>query len=123
MNTAASEPMNAVNVLCARSIGTVMGTDTICAPMISSIFQRKPLAGPYRSTIVLGAASTVVWHGRHAAFLIWIGRDKYSWRPVGVSRSPMISVVVDVVRNTFTTSASQSAARSRGLVGLSVASL
>ena len=40
------DPMNAVNVLFARSIGTVMGTDTICAPMISSIFHPNPLAGP-----------------------------------------------------------------------------
>ena len=38
--------MNAVNVLFARSIGTAIGTDTICAPMISSIFQPKPLAVP-----------------------------------------------------------------------------
>ena len=38
--------MNALNVWFARAIGTAIGTDTICAPITSSIFQPKPFAGP-----------------------------------------------------------------------------
>ena len=47
----------------------------------------------------------------------------YSERPLGVSRSPMISARSGLARNWLTISASQSTARSRGLVGFSVASL
>jgi len=47
----------------------------------------------------------------------------HSVRPVGVSRSPNDSAVAGAARNWLMMSASQSLARSRGLVGLSVASL
>ena len=80
--------MNVRKVWLARAIGTDIGTDTICAPMTSLSFQPKPLAGPYRSIMVLGAASTVLWQTRHAPLVIWIGRARYSERPLGVSRSP-----------------------------------
>src|SRR5438477_11614595 len=73
--------------------------------------------------MVFGATSTVLWHSRHAWLLIWIGRARYSVRPVGVSRSPVVSVVVGERRNWLMMSDSQSVARSRGFVGLSVASL
>jgi len=68
--------MKLLNVSFARWIGTDIGTDTTCAPMTSFIFQPKPLAVPYRSTIVRGADSAVVWHARHAALVIWIGRAR-----------------------------------------------
>ena len=73
--------------------------------------------------MVFGAVSTVLWQYRQAASLICRGRAMYRARPVGVSRSPMISGRSCACRNWFTTSVSQSVARLRGLVGLSVASL
>jgi hypothetical protein len=48
---------------------------------------------------------------------------RYSALPVGVSRVPRISVRLPSFRNCWTMSASHSTARSRGLVGLRVASL
>ena len=45
-NTTASDSMNVRNVSFARAIGTDIGTETICAPMTSFIFQPKPFALP-----------------------------------------------------------------------------
>ena len=45
-NTTAREPMNARNARCAFRIGTVIGTETTWAPMMSLSFQPKPLADP-----------------------------------------------------------------------------
>ena len=38
--------MNTFQVASARASGTVIGTDTTCAPITSFSFQPKPLAGP-----------------------------------------------------------------------------
>ena len=70
-----------------------------------------------------GASAAVVWQARQALSLIWNGRAKYSDRPVGVSRMPLISVRSDLLRNEVTMSFSHSTALLRGLVGLSAASL
>ena len=64
-----------------------MGTETICAPMTSFSFQPKPLALPYRSIIVAGAAAGVEWHDRHSGSVMRIGRDTDSIGPAGVSRT------------------------------------
>jgi len=45
-NTTASELMNVTNARLALRIGSPIGTETICAPMISFSFQPKPLLGP-----------------------------------------------------------------------------
>jgi hypothetical protein len=37
-----------------------MGTDTICAPMVSSIFQPNPFAPPYDWISGAGAAAAVL---------------------------------------------------------------
>src|SRR5688572_31390788 len=73
--------------------------------------------------MVLGATSTVLWQTRHAGSLILIGLPRYSERPSGVSLSPIASIRASSLRNWLTMSASHSSGRSRGLVGLSVASL
>ncbi len=52
--------MNAMNALRARANGTSVGTETICAPTVSFRFHPNPFAGPYLSTMVLGAISTVL---------------------------------------------------------------
>jgi hypothetical protein len=51
-----------------------MGTDTTCAPITSFSCQPKPLAGPYLSISVRGAASTVLWQARQAALVMRSGR-------------------------------------------------
>ena len=63
--------------------------------------------------IVAGAISGVVWQPRQAGFVILMGRAMESERPVGVSRSPLSWVTVGWFLNSWTRSASQSAARSR----------
>ena len=73
--------------------------------------------------MVLGAASTLLWHCRQAGLVMRSGRAMNSDGPVAVTRWPMASVIVALLRNWLTTSTSQSTARSRGLVGFSVASL
>ena len=45
-NTPVSDSMNTLKVSFAFWIGTVIGTETICAPIISLSFQPKPLAPP-----------------------------------------------------------------------------
>jgi pheromone shutdown protein TraB len=45
-NTALVEVMNTLNAACARSSGTRVGTEMICAPITSLSVQPKPLAGP-----------------------------------------------------------------------------
>ena len=63
-----------VKALRARATGTSIGTDTIWAPITSLSCQPKPLAGPYLSTSVLGAASTELWHCRQAGLVMRSGR-------------------------------------------------
>ena len=67
--------------------------------------------------------SAVVWQARQAGSLIWKGRARYSEGPVGVMRVPEISGCLSLLRKLLTMSVSHSTARSRGLVGLSAASL
>ena len=122
-NTAASRPITTFRAWSARSRGTESGTETTWAPSASFRVQPKPLFGPYFSTSVFGAASGVVWQRRHAGLLILIGRAMNSERPEGVSRSPTNSVFSGELRNCAITSASHSTARSRGLVGFSIAGL
>jgi len=45
-NTPSSDSMNVRNDCVARAIGTAIGTDTTCAPMMSLSFQPKPLELP-----------------------------------------------------------------------------
>src|SRR5579862_3869809 len=106
----------------AMASGTVMGTETICAPMISPAFQPKPLALPYRRIMAGGAALGDEWHCRQGSLAVR-GRAYHKDLPRDEERSPHDSFVPGLLRKLLTISASHSTARSRGLVGLSVASL
>ena len=83
----------------------------------------KPVVSSVKLDHSGGALSGVLWHSRQLTLLTLIGRARKSAVPVGDSRVLMNSVCVGFPRNWLTTSLSQSVARSRGFVGLSVASL
>lgn len=99
-----------------------MGTEMICAPKTSFNFQPNPLDGPYCWSIAAGAFSGWLWHARQSA-VTRIGCAKYSAGPVGDSRSPVNCFSSGEFRKDPMMSASQSTARSRGLVGFSAVSL
>ena len=73
--------------------------------------------------MVCGAACTLLWQRRQAPLVMRSGRATYSDGPAGVSRWPTNSFRSVALRNWLTMSTSQPTARSRGLVGFSVASL
>jgi len=72
--TAVNSSMNTLQASWARASGTVIGTDTSCAPTTSLSCQPKPLAAPYLSTSGRGAASIVLWQRRQAPSAMRIGR-------------------------------------------------
>jgi len=56
----------------------------------------ETIRGPYLSSIVCGAASTVLWHARHLPSVMRNGRARYSIAPVALWRSPISSFGVGV---------------------------
>src|SRR5262249_21910369 len=101
---------------------TAIGTDRICAPIVSLSFHPKPFAVPYDLVSAAGAAAAVLWQLRQALSRIAIGRARLSVGPIGVSRSTTSSSRAGSLRNRPMMSASQSCARLDRLVGLSAGS-
>jgi hypothetical protein len=87
-NTPASDSMKVRHKARPRAIGCASGTETNSAPITSFMVQPKPLAVPYLSVTVAGAAAGVLWHCMHAASVMRLGRARKSARPPGASRSP-----------------------------------
>ena len=90
---------------------------------MSLSFQPKPLSMPYNASIEAGAAAGVLWQVRQGSLVILIGLAMYKEGPAGVDRMPLSTLWSGSRLNSWTRSASQATARSRGLVGLRVASL
>src|SRR5271170_5112158 len=105
----------------AAAKGNAMGTDTTCAPTTSFSCQPKPLELPYCLMIEAGATCGVLWHCKQEAAAT-SGLAKTKELPVADVRIVLNSFLDGSFRKTLMMSASQSVARSRGLVGFSVAS-
>ena len=97
--------------------GTVIGTDTTRAATTWPSFQPKPFLGPYCLTIALGATDGTLWHSMTT--LIRAKGPRYikrsSHRSLALAYDSLLGLVIPEY---VMMSASQSTARSTGLVGL-----